>query len=78
MEACRQGSAAFDGASVGHMPLHEEDEGTAERRECLNHTACDVRRSVGQGGRIAEGRNEAFGLQEGHSADEEEVDENVP
>jgi hypothetical protein len=61
MEACLQGSAASGGAFVGHMPLHEADEGTAGRRECLNHTAYDVRRSVDQGGGVAEGRNEAFG-----------------
>jgi hypothetical protein len=61
MEACLQGSAASDGASEDHTPLHEADEETAGQRECLNHTACDVRRNVGQGGGVAEGRNEAFG-----------------
>jgi hypothetical protein len=61
MEACLQGSVASDGASVGHRPLREGDEGMAGQRECLIHTAYDVRRSVGQGGGVAEGRNEAFG-----------------
>ena len=78
MEACLQGSAAFEGAFADHRPLQEADEEMAGRTGCLNRTACGVRHSVGQGDEVEEGRSEGFGCWEDHSADVAEVDESVP
>ena len=58
--------------------MHEANEEMVERMECSNHTACDVRRSVGQGGGVEVNRSEEFDWQEDRSADEEEADGNEP
>ena len=58
--------------------MHEADEETVERKECSNHTACGVRRSVGLGDGVEVDRSEGSGWQEDRSAGEEEVGENGP